>query len=78
MSAGADPAEARFGDIYRAFNDRDADWLLEQMTEDVDWPNGWEGGRVLGRAAVRSLYRITFPWLMRCCSSPRLIVQCAS
>jgi hypothetical protein len=56
VSAGADPAEARFGDIYRAFNDRDADWLLEQMTEDVDWPNGWEGGRVLGRAAVRSYW----------------------
>ena len=56
MSAGSHPLEARFGDIYRAFNDRDADRLLAQMTEDVDWPNAWEGGRVLGRAAVRAYW----------------------
>ena len=23
------------------------------MSEDVDWPNGWEGGRERGHAAVR-------------------------
>lgn len=26
------------------------------MTTDVDWPNAWEGGRVYGRAAVRSYW----------------------
>jgi len=26
------------------------------MTADVDWPNGWEGGRVHGRDQVRSYW----------------------
>jgi hypothetical protein len=56
VSAGSHPAQERFRDIYRAFNDRDVDLLLTQMTKDVDWPNAWEGGRVLGRAAVRAYW----------------------
>lgn len=39
--------------IYQAFNDRDLDAVTSAMTEDVDWPNGWEGGRLIGRAEVR-------------------------
>ena len=35
--------------LYRAFNARDFDALLACMTEDVDWPNAREGGRVRGR-----------------------------
>jgi hypothetical protein len=38
---------------YVAFNARDIDAVLAQMTADVDWPNAWEGGRVQGRDAVR-------------------------
>jgi ketosteroid isomerase-like protein len=30
--------------------------MLEQMTEDVDWPNAWEGGRLVGRDAVRDYW----------------------
>jgi hypothetical protein len=56
VNAGTDPAEARFGEMYRAFNDRDVDWLLAQMSADVDWPNAWEGGRAVGRAAVREYW----------------------
>jgi hypothetical protein len=26
------------------------------MTPDVDWANGWEGGRVVGREAVRDYW----------------------
>ena len=26
------------------------------MTDDVDWPNAWEGGRVVGHAAVRDYW----------------------
>jgi hypothetical protein len=26
------------------------------MTDDVDWANGWEGGRVVGRDAVRDYW----------------------
>jgi hypothetical protein len=33
---------------YAAFNARDIDAVLAQMTADVDWPNAWEGGRVQG------------------------------
>src|SRR2546430_1320066 len=49
-------AEARFANIYRAFNAREIDWLLAQMTADVDWPNAWEGGRAVGRGAVREYW----------------------
>ena len=56
VSVGSHPAEERVREIYRAFNDRDVDWLLAQMTADVDWPSAWEGGGGLGRAAVREYW----------------------
>jgi ketosteroid isomerase-like protein len=34
---------------YVAFNARDIDGVLAAMTEDVDWTNAWEGGRLHGR-----------------------------
>jgi ketosteroid isomerase-like protein len=40
-----------------AFNARDVDACLAAMTTDVDWANGWEGGRVVGRDAVRDYWR---------------------
>ncbi|MFL5826644.1 MAG: nuclear transport factor 2 family protein [Thermoleophilaceae bacterium] len=43
-------------DVYAAFNARDLDWMLDQMTDDVDWPNAWEGGRLNGREAVREYW----------------------
>jgi hypothetical protein len=46
----------RFERIYRAFNAREIDALLDEMTDDVDWPNAWEGGRLLGREAVRDYW----------------------
>jgi MFS family permease len=42
--------------LYRAFNDRDLDALLSQMTADVDWPNAWEGGRIRGTDGVRDYW----------------------
>ncbi len=41
---------------YRAFNARDVDAVLAVMHRDVDWPNGMEGGRVHGHAAVREYW----------------------
>jgi hypothetical protein len=41
---------------YDAFNARDVDAVLEQLTEDVDWPNAFEGGRLVGHAAVREYW----------------------
>jgi ketosteroid isomerase-like protein len=45
---------------YEAFNARDVDAALTLMTEDVDWPNGMEGGRVHGRAAIREYWTRQF------------------
>jgi ketosteroid isomerase-like protein len=42
--------------MYDAFNARDIDGVLATMAEDVDWPNGWEGGRVTGHDAVRDYW----------------------
>jgi ketosteroid isomerase-like protein len=45
---------------YRAFNDRDVDAVLERVHPDVDWPNAWEGGRAVGRDAVRDYWTRQF------------------
>jgi ketosteroid isomerase-like protein len=45
-------AERTVRATYRAFNDRDVAGAVELMHAEVDWPNAWEGGRVVGRAAV--------------------------
>jgi ketosteroid isomerase-like protein len=42
--------------VYADFNARDIDAVLAMMTPDVDWPNGWEGGRVHGHDAVRDYW----------------------
>ncbi|GEO88147.1 ketosteroid isomerase [Aeromicrobium flavum] len=42
--------------LYESFNDRDLDAVLAAMAPDVDWPNGWEGGRLVGRDAVREYW----------------------
>ena len=41
---------------YRDFNARRIDAVLARMQPDVDWPNGMEGGRVLGLDAVRAYW----------------------
>src|ERR671911_2329089 len=45
---------------YRAFNARDIEAAIELMDPEVDWPNAWEGGRVVGRAAVRNYWTRQF------------------
>jgi hypothetical protein len=52
VSADQDLIEA----AYAAFNARHIDAVLAVMHPDVDWPNGWEGGRVRGRAGVRDYW----------------------
>lgn len=46
--------------IYAAFNRREIDTVLAAMHPDVDWPNGWEGGREHGREAVRDYWTRQF------------------
>lgn len=41
---------------YAAFNARNVDAALATMHPDVDWPNGMEGGRVIGHEAVRQYW----------------------
>lgn len=42
--------------LYAAFNRRDMESLLSAMSEDVRWPNAWEGGWLSGRAQVRDYW----------------------
>ena|ERR1700689_404437 len=42
--------------VYAAFNRREIETVLAAMDADVVWPNGMEGGRVLGHAAVREYW----------------------
>ena len=46
----------RLRSLYRAFTARDLDAVLAAMAPDVDWPNGWEGGRVYGHDGVRGYW----------------------
>jgi hypothetical protein len=48
--------EAGLRAMYTAFNARDIDAVLSEMTADVDWPNAWEGGRAQGHEAVREYW----------------------
>ena len=52
--------EALLRDIYAAFNARDVEAVLDTLHPDVDWPNAFEGGRVVGRAGVRDYWRRQF------------------
>jgi len=45
---------------YEAFNTRDVEGAVALMHPNVDWPNAWEGGRVVGRAAVRDYWSRQF------------------
>ena len=42
--------------MYGEFNARNIDALLAIMHADVAWPNGWEGGTVVGHDAVRDYW----------------------
>jgi len=46
--------------VYAAFNLREIESVLAVMVDDVDWPNGMEGGRVRGKAAVRGYWTRQF------------------
>jgi hypothetical protein len=42
--------------MYAEFNTRNIDAVLSVLHADVNWPNGWEGGYVVGHAAVRDYW----------------------
>ncbi len=41
---------------YSAFNRRDIDGALGLMTEDVSWPKASEGGKIVGKEAIRAYW----------------------
>lgn len=52
--------------VYAAFNRREIETVLAVMHSNVDWPNGMEGGRVLGTAGVRDYWTRQFGVLDPC------------
>lgn len=52
--------ENRIRRIYGAFNARDIESVLAELTDDVLWANGMEGGHVSGRDAVRGYWTRQF------------------
>ena len=51
-----DHLETTFHSLYEAFNRREIDAVLAIMSDEVDWPNAWKGGRLFGREAVRGYW----------------------
>jgi ketosteroid isomerase-like protein len=47
---------AHFHKLYGAFNRRDLAGVLAMLSDDVDWPNAWKGGRLIGREPVRDYW----------------------
>ena len=41
---------------YAYFNERNIDAVLGLMHVNVEWPNGWEGGYVFGKDAVKNYW----------------------
>ena len=52
-----DNLERQLAALYDAFNARQIDMVLQALHPEVDWPNGWEGGRLHGRDAVRDYWQ---------------------
>jgi hypothetical protein len=48
--------QALMSAIYAAFNERNIDGALALMSEDVSWPKASEGGRVVGKQAIREYW----------------------
>lgn len=53
-------AEDTLRAAYRAFNARDVEAAVALMHPAVDWPNAWEGGRVIGHDAVAEYWARQF------------------
>jgi hypothetical protein len=49
-------AEVMMSQMYAAFNKRDIDGALALMSDDVSWPKASEGGRVIGKRAIREYW----------------------
>lgn len=46
-----------FVHLYRCFNARDVESVLEHVHPEVDWANAFEGGHVHGHAGIREYWK---------------------
>ncbi len=58
----SEPTVTLLKKAYAAFNARDMNGALSTMRQDVEWPNGMEGGTVHGHDGVRAYW--TRQWKM--------------
>ena len=49
-----------FENVYQNFNNRNIDLVINQMTDDVQWANGMDGGYVYGHDGVRAYWTKQF------------------
>ena len=49
-----------FRELYQNFNSRKIDLVISQMTEDVRWANGMDGGYVYGHGGVKDYWERQF------------------
>ncbi|MES1219110.1 MAG: nuclear transport factor 2 family protein [Bacteroidota bacterium] len=49
-----------FGELYQNFNDCKIDIVISNMTDDVKWANGMEGGHVYGHDGVKEYWKRQF------------------
>jgi hypothetical protein len=49
-----------FQELYKNFNNRQIDLVISQMTPDVKWANGMDGGYIYGHEAVREYWTRQF------------------
>jgi hypothetical protein len=49
-----------FQNIYNNFNERKIDFVIDNMTSDVKWANGMDGGFVYGHNGVREYWTRQF------------------
>ena len=49
-----------FKNIYQNFNERKIDLVIENLTDDVQWANGMDGGYVYGHGGVRQYWTRQF------------------
>ena len=55
-----DNLESIFKELYQNFNERKIDSVIQNMTDNVKWANGMEGGYVYGHNAVREYWTRQF------------------
>src|SRR5258705_13644165 len=49
-----------FQDLYKNFNERKIDLVISNMTDNVKWANGMDGGYVYGHDAIREYWTRQF------------------